>query len=292
VNRVAIVADSTADLSQELRERYRITMVPLTVHFGSETFRDQIDLSSQEFMSRLAATSTVPTTSQPSPGLFEETFRQLAVDHDEIVAVLLSSKLSGTLQSAQIAAEAVRDVIAVEIVDTLSGSLGAGLQAIRAAELAGQGITGSEIARLLRAETNAYHLLFFVDTLEYLQRNGRIGRAAGLVGTLIRLKPLLRVDEGQVVPYERTRTRAKAIQGLVDFVTDLPRVERLAVLYATSKDDADALANRLASLKGLESDQVFVGSLGPVIGSHIGPGGMGVAVFDHDPTTASPSGTG
>jgi DegV family protein with EDD domain len=287
VKRVAIVADSTADLSQELRKRYRITMVPLNVHFGSETFRDQLDLSSQDFMSRLAASSIVPTTSQPSPGLFEETFRRLAVDHDEIVAVLLSSKLSGTLQSAQLAAEAVRDTIPVEIVDSLSGSLGAGLQAIRASELVDQGIGGSEIARQLRVETQAYHLLFLVDTLEYLQRNGRIGRAAGLVGTLIRLKPLLRVDEGQVVPYERTRTRARAIEGLVDFVTDLPRVERLAVMYATSKDDAHALADRLASLKGLGSDQVFIGALGPVIGSHIGPGGMGVAVFDHDSAPAN-----
>ncbi len=278
--RVAIVTDSTADLPAELRERHGIAMVPLNVRFGAEVLRDQIDISPDRFMERLGEGSTLPTTSQPSPALFEETFRRLAPDHDAVVAVLLSSKLSGTLQSATLAAEAVRDQIPVEIVDSRTGSMALGLQALRAADLAESGLDAAAIAERLRAETPANHVVFLVDTLEFLQRGGRIGRAAALIGGLLHLKPLLRVDEGQVVPYERTRTRAKAITGLVDFVRALPRIERLSVLYSTDRTEGELLADRLASELGLDRERIIIAQLGPVIGTHIGPGAMGVAVFE------------
>jgi DegV family protein with EDD domain len=280
VGRVAIITDSTADLPPALAQRHGITVVPLNVHFGSEVFRDQLDITTDRFLERLQQSSVMPTTSQPSAGLFEETFRRLGADHDEIVAVLISSKLSGTLQSATIAAESVGEAVPVEIVDSLNGSLGLGFQAVRAAELAAEGLGAAEIAGRLRAETGEYHVVFFVDTLEYLQRGGRIGRAAALLGGFLNLKPLLRVDEGQVVPYERTRTRAKAVQGLVDFVRGLPQVERLGALYSTSEADAAALADRLAEAAGVAREAVTITQMGPVIGVHLGPGAMGVAVFE------------
>jgi len=277
--RIAIVTDSTSDLPADLRERDNIVVVPLDVHFGDEVFRDGVDLSTAAFMERLAASSTLPRTSQPSPARFEETFRRLAADHDAIVAVLISAKLSGTLQSATLAAEAVRDAIPVEIVDSASGSMGLGLQAIRAAELARQGLAAPAIAAKLRAETTANPVVFFVDTLEFLQRNGRIGRAAALIGGVLQLKPLLRVDEGQVVPFERTRTRAKAIQGLVDFVRELPQVTRIAALY-TGHGDGAAFADRLAAETGIPRADIPAVQMGPVITSHVGPGAVGVAVFE------------
>jgi DegV family protein with EDD domain len=278
--RVAIVTDSTADLPADLRQREGIAMVPLDVRFGDEVFRDQIEITTEEFMARLDRSAALPRTSQPAPARFEETFRGLAAEHDAIVAVLISPKLSGTLQAATIAKEAVTDAIPVEIVDSTTGSMALGLQALRAAELARRGLEAPAIADRLRAETTANHILFFVDTLEYLQRNGRIGRAAALIGGVLQLKPLLRVDEGQVVPFERTRTRAKAIQGLIDFVGDLPQVERLSVVYSSSATEAAGLADRLATTVGTPRERIILAQLGPVIAAHIGPGALGVAVFE------------
>ena len=277
---VAVVTDSTSDLPVALQQRHGITVVPLNVHFGDEVFRDQVDITTDAFMERLRRSSALPTTSQPSVGLFAETFRRLAAEHDAVVAVLISGKLSGTLQSATLAAEEVRDVIPVEIVDSLNGSMGLGHQALRAAELARQGLSAPAIAERLRAETSAHHVVFFVDTLEFLQRGGRIGRATALIGGVLQLKPLLRVDEGQVVPFERTRTRAKAIQGLIDFVGGLPHVERLSALYSTSEADGRALADRLAAAVPVPRAEIGLAQMGPVIGTHVGPGAMGVAVFE------------
>lgn len=278
--RVAIVTDSTSDLSPDLQRRHHVTVVPLNVHFGDDVLRDQLDITTDEFMQRLQRSSTMPTTSQPSAGLFEETFRRLAADHDEIVAVLISSKLSGTIQSAMIAAEAVKDEIPVTIVDSFSATLGLGLQAIRASTLVEDGLSGEEIAVHVRGETAAYQVVFFVDTLEYLQRGGRIGRAAALLGGILQLKPLIRLDEGQIVPYERTRTRSKATQGLVDFAKGLPHVERIASLFSTDRSEGEMLANRLAEARGIPRDQVEVAQMGPVVGVHVGPGALGVAVFE------------
>ena len=278
--RLAIVTDSTADLPADLRERLGITMVPLNVHFGDEVFRDQMDITTEQFMVRLGQSSKLPTTSQPSAGLFEETFRTLAADHDAIVAVLISSKLSGTIQSATIARDAVADAVPVEIVDSFTASMALGLQVLRAAELAADGLDAPTIAERLRAEVGRYEIVFFVDTLEYLQRGGRIGKAAAFVGGLLNLKPLLRVDEGQVVPFERTRTRARAIQGVVDFARGLPAIDRLSVIYSSVRADADALADRLAAELNLSPDDILIAQMSPVIGTHVGPGAMGVAVAE------------
>ncbi len=280
MRRVAILTDSTADLPEELRRERDITMVPLNVHFGDEVFRDQIDLSTDEFLKRLQNVSSLPTTSQPAPAVFEETFRHLAADHDSIVAVLISEKLSGTLQSATLARQQVGGAIPIEIVDSRSGSLGLGLQVLRAADLADRNLDAAAIANRLRAETASNHLVFFVDSLEFLQRNGRIGRAAALIGGVLQLKPLLRVDEGQVVPFERTRTRAKAVTGLVEFVRGFPHAARIGVLSTSIKDEGNAFADRLAEETRRPRSDILVAQMGPVIGAHIGPGAIGVAVYE------------
>jgi DegV family protein with EDD domain len=278
VSRIAIVTDSTSDLPADLAARNRITVVPLNVHFGNTVLRDQIDITIDEFMERLQHSPELPKTSQPSAGLFEQTFRELATDHDAILAILISAKLSGTLQSATVARESIGDLVPIEIVDSGNASLGLGFQALRAAGLARSGQPLDAIARTLRAETPAYHLVFFVDTLEFLQRGGRIGRAAALAGSVIKLKPILRVDEGQIVPHERTRTRARAIDGLREFVRGLPHVERLAVLHVTTPAEAEQLAADLsAAHPGIEP---IVARFGPVVGTHTGPGTLGVSVYE------------
>ena len=274
--RVAIVTDSTADLTPDQLATHGITMVPLNVHFGDETFQDQVEISTDQFMDRLASASTLPTTSQPSAGQFEQAFRDLANDHDAIVAVLLSSKLSGTVQSATIAAEAVTETIPVVVVDSLNASLGLGFQAMRAAALRDEGHETTTIGDRLREEVTSYHLLFFVETLEHLRRGGRIGKAATMVGSLLQLRPLLRVDEGLVVPFERTRTRGKALNALVDFAKGLNGVDVAAALYNTTPDDAATLAGQIQAL--VPEHEVLVAQFSPVLGTHVGPGAVGLAV--------------
>lgn len=276
-HRVAIVTDSTSDLPPDVRDRHGITMVPLNVHFGDETFQDQVDLTTDQFMQRLASTETLPTTSQPSAGLFEHTFRQLAADHEEIVCVLLSSRLSGTVQSAQLAADTVASDIRVHVVDSLNATLGCGYQAIHAAHLAEDGLDAEAIAARLRTQQNRYHVIFFVETLEHLRRGGRIGKAASFVGSMIKLKPILRVDEGVIVPFERTRTRRKAINAIAEFAENLTGIERITALHNTTPDDAEELIDRVGKLAAGES-VARTAVFGPVLGAHVGPGALGLAI--------------
>jgi DegV family protein with EDD domain len=224
-----------------------------------------------------------PGTSQPPPAHFEEVFRALAVDHDAIVVVLLSAKLSGTLNSAAVAAAAVAPLVPIELVDSRTGSMALGFQALPAAELAAAGIDASVIAEGLRAEVQRHHVVFFVDTLEYLQRGGRIGRAAALISGMLQLKPLLRIDEGQVVPWERTRTRSRALAGQIDVARGLPAIERVAALYSSDRTEGIAFADRIASELSLPREQVVVAQIGPTVATRIGPGAMGIAVVEAVP---------
>lgn len=274
---VAVVTDSTSDLPAEVRGRRGITMVPLNVHFGDETFQDEIDLTTEQFIERLKTADVLPTTSHPSAGLFEQTFRQLARNHDEIVCVLSSSLLSGTVDSARIAASSVADILTVEVVDSLNASLGCGYQVLNAVELADQGLDAGSIADTLRGQQSRYHVIFFVETLDHLRRGGRIGKAASLLGSALQLKPLLRIDEGVVVPFERTRTRRKAIDALVDFAENLSGIERISALYNSTPEDADDLIHRVGNLACGDS-VVHTAAFGPVLGTHVGPGTLGLAI--------------
>lgn len=278
-SRVAIVTDSTADLPSELRARLDIAMVPLNVHIGDDTYRDQIELSNEEFMRRLESSGDLPSTSQPSPGQFQRAFEEIAAsnNYDEIVCVLISSRLSGAVQSAQIAADAVQGSITVEVVDSLNSSLGCGFQVLKAHQLAARGLTAAEIATQLRGQVDHYHVIFFVETLDHIRRGGRIGKAASLVGAALQLKPLLRIDEGQVVPFERARTRKKAIDTLVNFAENLPDIERITVLHNTTPQDADDLYERVRPLVNQEPE-VAVATFGPVLSTHVGPGTLGLAI--------------
>lgn len=273
---VAIVTDSTCDLSVDLVERNNITVVPLNVHFGDEVYRDQVDISTDDFMKKMAESAKLPTTSQPSVGAFEAAFREAARESGEVVCPVISSRLSGTFQSAQIAAQNVSDDIKVEIVDSFSGSWGLGFQVLRAVELANSGLDASTIAQTLRNETNRYFVVFFVETLEHLRRGGRITKAAQLVGSALKLRPLLRVDEGKVVPFERTRTRSKATQALVDFAREVDVAEELAVIYNTTPDDAARLAETVAPIT--PGNDVYMTQMGPVLGTHLGPDVLGIVV--------------
>lgn len=278
--RIAIVTDSTADLPQYLREMHGITVVPVGVRVGDVLREDGDGGDPDAFIASIASGGAMPRTVAPSPALFAEVFRDLARTHDGITAIVGSAKLGTTIASAHLARDMVAGLVPVEVVDSRSATMGLGWQAVRAVELAGSGMALKDLADQLRAETAGYEVIFFVDTLEHLRRGGRIGRAAALIGSALDLKPLLRIDEGQVVPLDRARTHARAVDALVDAVTAMGGVDRAAALYSSDEQAGQALAARLVAEAGLAPEQVIVARIGPGVATHIGPGALGVALSD------------
>lgn len=275
---VKIVTDSGADIPKPLAEELDIAVVPLTVHFGDEEFKDGVDLELSEFYRRLHAAGQ-PRTTQPSPTDFEAVYRRLQADADAIVSVHLSSELSGTMQSASIAAAMDGIDVPVHVVDSRSASLGIGMLAVEAARMAKAGASAEDIVQHLEAIVARQKVLFLVDTLEYLQRNGRIGRAQAFVGGLLNIKPLLTIDDGVVAPLERARGRAKARARLLELVTQGAQGQRVkvAVMHADALEEAESLASELRSR--LDVEELVVGQLGATIGTHAGPGTLGVVFY-------------
>lgn len=272
---VYIVTDSGADLTPELSHP-RIHVVPLTVHFGQESFRDGVDLTGEAFYHRLrhASQDTMPRTSQPSPAQFEAVYRPLVEAGHAIVSVHLSAALSGTLQSASLAARSVGGEI--HVVDSLSASLGIGLLARHGAQLADAGQPAAAIAEELQALREQLTLFFTVDTLEYLQRNGRIGKAQAFVGGLLNVKPVLTLRQGVVHPVERVRGKAKAHARLLDHMEAAvgDRPVRVAVIHGDVPDEAERLTDMARSR--LPVEELVAAPLGSIIGTHVGPGALGI----------------
>jgi DegV family protein with EDD domain len=269
-----VVTDSACDLPDELIDELGIEVVPLTIRFGNEELIDRKELSTEEFWRRLTTSDVLPETSAPSAGAFEETFRRLAGDGASgIVCVNLSSKLSATMQSAQVAATAVSDACKVEVIDSLSVSMGLGGLAITAARRAREGDSlDSIVANVLdrRDRTKLYGAL---DTLEFLKKGGRVGNARALLGSMLSIKPILEVRDGIVEEAGKVRTRSRALRTLVERVTEAGRVENLAVLHAQAPD-LDELLDQLDPI--VPRDQILIGTIGPVIGTHAGPRVIGV----------------
>lgn len=280
MSKVRVVTDSTADIPEELRQAAGIEVVPLSVLFGNDAYRDKVDISNAEFLRRLqAAGRNLPTTAAPSPGMFEEVYLRLADDGaDAIASVHISEKLSGTAAAARVAAESVADRIKVEVIDTRSISLGLGFLALAAARAADQGGDLETVANAVRRMSPNIQIIFFADTLEFLQKGGRIGRAAAIAGSILSLKPLMRLDEGVVVPHERTRTRSKAIDGLVKFAKDFPHIRQMGVLQV-GEADINTLIDRLTvAIPSFPRDRIVRTEISPVIAVHLGPGALGVII--------------
>jgi len=269
---VRIVTDSTADLTKEQQQAAGITVVPLNVHFGDQVFRDHVDLTADEFFRRLKASAQLPRTSQPSVGLFEEAYRTLRENGDEIVSVHLSSKVSGTYNSALMAAKAVDEQV-IEVVDSLSTSMALGFMALEGARLARAGRDRATIAERLRALVPKARVICVVDTLTYLERGGRIGKARALLGSLLNVKPILQLKDGEVVPIGRARGRPQALNKLVELLERDGQVSQLAIMHGAAQADAEQLRERVAaSYPGLD---ILLTEIGAVLGTHTGPGVIG-----------------
>lgn len=270
---IRIVTDSACDLPSELVQRHSIIIVPLSIRFGAEEFIDRQDLTTAQFWERCAASPVLPETAAPSPGQFESAFRQLAADGASgIVVISLSSGLSATMQSAEVAAKSLADMIPIRVIDSRSGSMGQGTTVLACAKLAANGGTFTQVVELGVALAGRTKLWGALDTLEALKKGGRIGGAKALLASVLAIKPIIQVVDGKVTEGGRQRTRSKAIAFLVDKVRQAGSIENLAVLQAQCTD-VDIL---LDGLRAVYPGDIVVGDIGAVIGSHVGAGAIGI----------------
>lgn len=275
---VRIVTDSTCDLPRDLVTAYGITVVPLTVFFGEEALLDGIDIEPEAFYERMRTSHVLPRTSQPSADLFRAAYQSLSEETDEIVSIHLSSKLSGTLNSASVAREEIRD-LHIDLIDSYNVSLGLGLIVLEAAAAAQSGARLEEVVATARRAMDRTSVTVVVDTLEYLQRGGRIGRARSLLGSVLSIKPMLHTESGEVAPFARVRTRAKAMDRMFQIATSR-RSRRMFVASAGNDIDAQQFIDRLRP--SLPHTDIGLAQLGPAVGVYLGPNAMGIATLERE----------
>ncbi len=274
---IAVVTDSTSDLPAELANQHGISVVPLNVHIEDETYLDGVTISADEMYSRLPDQKIIPTTSAPSVGTFIELYEKLAESHDEIISIHLSSKLSLTHNSAvNAAAEMESKGTRVEVVDTLQASMALGWGVVQVAEKIADGGSLEDAVTLAKSASERASFIGMVDTLEYLVRGGRIGKAQGFVGSLLRIRPILTLTNGEAHPAGRARNRSKGITRLKEMVAEAAPLDNLAVLYTTDKADAQTIADEVAQYG--PDNTVVVAQLGPVVGNYLGPGTLGLGL--------------
>jgi len=265
----AIVTDSTADLPDEWRERYGIEVVPLKVLFGSETFRDRVDMTDAQFFERLAASSKLPTTSAPSPGEFAEVYARLAKDYESCVSIHIGSQLSATAEAARVGAQSV-DGFKVEVIDSETVTMPMAFLCRAAAESP----TLEEAVANVKARIPNCRVLALLDTLRYLEMGGRLSRAQAVIGTMLDLKPILIVKDREIKPIDRVRTKARAVSRMVEFFKSEGPVEQVGVVHAQSAEEAEGIASRLR--EGLGGQEITMGQIGCVLGTHVGPKAVGI----------------
>jgi len=274
---VKIVTDSVADLPSQVVKELGITVVPLNVRFGTEVYRDGIDLTTEQFYDKLVHSQALPVTSVPSPGTFAEAYDKLAEETDEILAIILSSKLSATYEVALQSIGLVKKKCRVEVVDSQWAVMAQGFIVITAARAAQAGASLDEVLDLTHRSMKRVDFLAAFDTLEYLKRGGRIGKAQALLGSILRVNPFITLKDGVVEPAGRTRSRAKAIERLYSFAMGYSHIEEMAVEDAACPDEADELVERLSS--SFPKERIYRSKTTPVIGTHTGPGLLLVAVL-------------
>jgi DegV family protein with EDD domain len=275
-NRVRIVTDSACDLPQSVADELGIEIVPLTIRIDGNEYVDRRDLTVAEFWTKCAASPTLPETAAPAPGQFEQTYRQLAADGaGTIVTISLSAALSATMQSAELAARSVADLIQVTVIDSRSVTLGLGAIVASCARLAASGATHDEVVSHAHDLAGRTHVWGALDTLDNLKKGGRIGGAKALLASALAIKPIIEVRDGKVEQGGKQRTRSKALAFLVEKVAAVVGLDSVFVLQADCSD----VDQFVAMLRPHVVGEIVVGDIGPVVGSHAGRGTIGVAFF-------------
>ncbi len=275
---VKIVTDTLTDITDDLAKEWGLTVVPLYVRFGKQIFRDRVDITSEEFYRRLVNESTLPSTTQPTPNDFAEVYQKLAKETDEILVIVVSSKLSGTYQSATQAKDYLKAKCRVEIVDSMTVAMAEGLIVLSAAKAVREGADLNKVAEMARKAVSRSHLIAYFDTLKYLAKGGRIGKAQGLLGSVLSVKPILTVKDGEMAPLTRVRSLTAGLDYLYNAVAGYSNIEGLAVEHATTPRDADALVERLGAV--FPKERIYRSVISPVIGTYAGPNALALTILE------------
>lgn len=283
MKKTVIVTDSTADIPADLVKKYDIRIVPLRLMFGSDTYLDGVEITASEFYKRLVEAPQLPTTSQPSPADFVEEYESILKEYPDcsILSMHLSSGMSGTYQSALLATSLLEGEADITVWDSKSASYGFGLFVVHAAQLAAEGLTVDEILSSTEELRSKRRLFFLVDTLEYLQKGGRIGKASAVLGTLLNIKPILSIDsEGIIYPVEKVRGRKKATARMIElFQNDLVGVTNINVAVGHTADPA-SVEDFLKQLSAVFTvKETVLSDIGAVIGTHVGPGTIAAYIW-------------
>ncbi|MFC1903304.1 DegV family protein [Chloroflexota bacterium] len=274
---VRVVTDSVADIPPQVVAELGITVIPLNVRFGEEVYRDGIDLTTEQFYQKLVHSKVLPVTSVPSPETFAEAYDKLAEETGEILAIILSSKLSATCEVALQSIGLMKRKCRVEVVDSKWAVMAQGFIVMAAARAAQAGASFNEVLDMVRSNIPRVDMRAAFDTLEYLKRGGRIGKAQALLGSALKINPIISIKEGLVEPAGRMRSRAKAIDYLYKFAAGYSHIEGIAVEDAACSEDADLLAERFSTV--FPRERIYRSKTTPVIGTHTGPGLLLVAVI-------------
>ena len=273
---IRIVTDSSCDLPSDLIQQHGITVLPCYVVVDDQTFKDGVEIQADDFYHRLQAEGRTPTTAQPTPSDFQQVYSDLVGQGHQIISIHVSGKVSGTLNSAEQAKASLDDGSGVEIIDSQLASIALGLVVLDAAIVASEGGDVHEVAAKVRETLGQHHCLFALDTLEYLQKGGRIGKARAFMGSVLHVKPILRMQDGEAHPVERPRNQERAMRRLLELAQELAPVRRLAVIYST---DPERMAELKQSLSGLlPADQIIETRFGATLGTYFGPDAVGLAV--------------
>ena len=271
---IKIVTDSTADLPPTLAQELGITVVPVYLRFGDQIYHDRVDISEDEFYDRLLHDPIHPSTTQPTPQDFTTIYQKLSQEADGIVSIHVTSRLSGTYNSAIQGKELAEVGCPIEVVDSQTVSMAMGIIAIAAAKMARSGKSLQQVAAEVKQIIPNIHLLILFDTLKYLAKGGRIGKAKELLGSVLNVKPLLSIKDGELVPIGQVRTRSKGIQRLFEAVKNTAGIKDVSIAYSTTLDEAQILAERVGSI--FPREQITLARVGPALGVHAGPGALAI----------------
>ena len=275
---VRIVTDSTSDIPQDIARSLGVTVVAQNVHFGTETFKDNVTITPEGFYSKLDESTELPKTSQASPGDFKEVYDELGQDADGIVSIHVSAKISGTCNSAIQAAELTSASCPIEVVDSAQASMGLGLVVAAAAEAANRGAGHDEVAAAARDAVGRAQCFCLFETLEYLEKGGRIGKAQAMIGSVLKIKPMIIILDGEVTPLGKARTFQKALVKMKQTARESGPLESLAIMHSTTPEAAQDVADELKDLLP-QGAEPYVARFGPALGVYTGPGAIGIALL-------------
>ena len=275
---IRIVTDSTSDIGVSTARSLGITVVPQNVHFSTRAYEDNVTITPEQFYSMLATEQELPKTSQASPGRFKDVYDELGREADGIVSIHISSKLSGTVNSARQGAAMTSATCPLKVIDSAQGSMGLGLVAIAATVAANRGAGHEEVVAAARDAAARSQCFTLLETLEYLHRGGRIGKAQALLGSILKVKPMTIIRDGEVHPLGKARTFPKALDRMKETARGFAPLQSLAIMHSTTPDIAGEVADDLRDLLP-EDEEPYIAQFGPALGVYTGPGAIGIALL-------------